>query len=298
MKQRTKDIPEVKKKAVEELTNLINTKKTILITSIKNIPGSQFQEIGKKLRGKALVKVPKKRTMLRALDNSKNKEAQKLKEHVIESTAILFSDLDAFDLAVELNKNTSPSKAKVGQEAPEDIEISEGPTDLVPGPAISELGALGIEIQIEKGKINIKKTKIIAEKGKKISQGAADLMSKLDIKPFVIGFVPLSAFDTKENKLYLEIKIDREGNLENLKNSFSKALAFAVEINYISKDTIKFLLAKASAHEKALENLQDKEPEVEEPKEVEKKGTTEEKVEEEKPQEETKTEDTQSEENK
>mgnify|MGYP006432099493 CR=1 FL=1 len=36
MKQRTKDIPEVKKKAVEELTNLINTK-NVKVKSYKDI---------------------------------------------------------------------------------------------------------------------------------------------------------------------------------------------------------------------------------------------------------------------
>jgi len=97
-----------------------------------------------------------------------------------------------------LEESKSPAKAKPGQEAPEDIEIPEGPTDLIPGPAISELGALGIQIQIEKGKIHIKEAKVIAKQGAKISQGAADLMGKLDIKPFSVGFIPLCSFDTKE----------------------------------------------------------------------------------------------------
>jgi hypothetical protein len=33
-------------------------------------------------------------------------------------------------------------------------------------------------------------------------------MTKLNVKPFSIGFIPLSAYDTKEKKLYKEIKID------------------------------------------------------------------------------------------
>ena len=267
--ERKKEIPQKKIKAVEELVNLIKNKKTILITSIKNIPASQFQEIGKKLRGKAIVKVPKKNIILRAFENSGNNNAKKLESEITESIAVLFSDLDSFELAGELLQNTTATKAKAGQEAPEDIEIPEGPTDLVPGPAISELGALGIEIQIEKGKINIKKPKIIAKKGEKISEGAANLMSKLDIKPFAIGFLPQSAFDTKENKLYLEIKIDKEGTLNELKDSFSKSLAFAVEIGYFSKETIGFLLAKANAHGKAIENLTANKKPAEEKKEVE-----------------------------
>ena len=67
-KPRTKNVPEWKKKAVSELVELIKTKKTILLASIKNIPASQFQEIGKKLRGKAIIKVPKKSILIRALE--------------------------------------------------------------------------------------------------------------------------------------------------------------------------------------------------------------------------------------
>lgn len=268
-KKTVENIPEKKLKEVEELTNLVKNKKTILIASIKNIPASQFQEIGKKLRGKAIIKVPKKNLIFRALDSAGNEAIKKLKqkvepliysssvsqikEQIKDSVAVLFSDLDCFDLAAELIKNKSPAKAKAGQESPEDIEIPEGPTELVPGPAISELGALGIQIQIEKGKIHIKEPKVIVKKGKKISSSAAEIMSKLDIKPFSVGFTPLAAFDTKENKLYLDININPEATIKELKTSFGKALALAVVLEYFCEDTIKFLISKAGSHEKVIE---------------------------------------------
>jgi len=248
-------------KTVEDLKNLIETKKTILIASIKNLPASQFQEISKKLRGKAIVKVPKKNLILRALDSSSKEAIKDLKEKLEDSIAILFSDLDSFELAGELSSNKSPAKAKAGQEAPEDIEVSAGPTDLVPGPAISELGALGIQIQIEKGKITIKEPRIIAKEGEKISSGAADVMNKLDIKPFSVGFIPLCAFDNEEGKFYAELKIDKEATLEELKTFYSKALSFAVEIGYSNENTIKFLIGKAGLHEKVLKKLKPAEEE-------------------------------------
>ena len=248
-------IPEMKLKSVAELIDLIKNKKTILIASIKNIPASQFQKIGKKLRGKAVIKVPKKNLIFRALDSLGDEALKGLKDQIKEDTTILFSDTDCFDLALELINNKSSAKARVGQEAPEDITVQAGPTDLLPGPAISELGALGIKIQIEKGKINIKEPKVIVKKGEKVSAIAADIMSKLDIKPFLIGFIPLSAFDTQERKLYLEIEIDREETLKELKISFGKALAFAVGIAYICEDTIKPLIRKAKMHEKVFEGL-------------------------------------------
>ena len=253
--KKTIHVSEKKKTLISELLDLIKKKKTILIASIKNIPSSQYQEISKKLRGKAIVKVPKKSMIFRALDNSGIEEIKKLKSHVKDSTAILFSDMESFELAAELVSKRSPARAKQGQEAPSDIEIPEGPTDLIPGPAISELGTLGIKIQIEKGKIIIKEPKVIVKEGEKISQAAAEVMNKLGIKPFSIGFIPLAAFDAEERKLYLEIKIDREGTLKELKDSFSRALGFAVGISYISHDTIRFLIQKAAMQDRALEKF-------------------------------------------
>ena len=255
MKTQRNIIPKVKTKTVKELEDLIKNKKTILIASIKNIPASQFQEIGKKLRGKAIVKVPKKNLIFRALDSSSNENVKKLKEQIKDNVAILFSDLDCFDLAAELIKNKSPAKAKPGQESPADIEVEDGPTELPPGPAISELGAVGLQIQIEKGKIHIKESKIIVKKGGKISHAAADVMAKLDIKPFSVGFIPLVAFDAQESKLYLEIKVNTEETIESLKTAFGKALPFAVEIGYVNSETIGFLISKAERNAKCLESL-------------------------------------------
>ena len=273
-----------KKRLVKELKKLVETKKTILIASIKNIPASQFQAIGKKLRGKAIVKVPKKRLMSRALDEAQKEEVHKLKTVLDESFAILFSDLDAYSLAGDLLRNKTPAKAKPGQEAPIDIVVEAGPTELVPGPAVSELGGLGISIQIEKGKIKITEDKVIVQKGKKISQAAADVMGKLDIKPFSIGFTPLAAFDNETNTLYTEIKIDREATIAEILNAYGRALPFAVEIGYFSEDTIRLMLAKANAFERKLIRVITGEPEEVAPVIEEKvEEIQEEKKEEEKP---------------
>ena len=189
------------------------------------------------------------------MDSDNNEEIKKLKENMNESFAILFSDLDSFELAGELMNNQTFTKARNGQIAEGDIEIPAGPTELMPGPAVSELGDLGIKIQIDKGKIVIKESKILVKKNEKISGKAADLMGKLDIKPFKIGFIPLCAFDKKEKKFYSNIKVDKEKTLEKIKTDYVKALAFSVEINYSTKENISFLIKKAVVHEIILNSL-------------------------------------------
>ena len=279
MKPKTINVSPEKKKIVSDLTKLGRDKKTILIASIKNIPGSQFQEIVKKLRGKAVVKVPKKNLIFRSLDSFEG-EIKKLKEKIDDSFAILFSDLDAYELAGNLIKYKSPAKAKPGQNAPSDIEIEAGPTELVPGPAISELGAVGLQVQVENGKLTIKESKVIVKKGDTIKQKEADIMSKLGVMPFSIGFTPVCAFDNENKKLYAEIEIDTEGTLNDLKYAYSKALPFAISIEYLSSDTIGFILSKAESHANKINRIMTGEPEPEEVKEEQVEEKVEEKKEE------------------
>ena len=250
-----KAVPEYKKKLVAELSKLLKSHKTLLIASVRGLPGSQFQEIKKNIRDSAIVKVPKKNLMFRAIEECKIEGINSIEEKMDDSFAVLFSDEEAFQLAGKLLKNKTAAKAKPGQIAPTNIEIPAGPTELTPGPAISELGAIGIKIQIKEGKIHITDAKIVAKEGEAISQKAADIMSKLGIKPFSIGYIPVAAFDLENKIYYASIDIDSEGYTNALKEFYGRALPFAVEIGYASKETIAFMIGKAGMYGKALEKL-------------------------------------------
>ena len=267
--KKTKKETKVSKKKIEtvkKLVGLIQKNNTLIVASIKNLPSKQFQDIRKKLRNKAEIMVVKKRIMLKAIEESKTENIENLKKYIQEDSAILFSELDAFEIAGILAENKNPIGAKPGQTAEEEIIIEEGPTDLIPGPVISELGSLGIKIAVENGKIAIKERKVIAKSGEKIKEAAAVLMSKLDIKPFEIGLEPLAIYDSKTGKIYTDVKIDRKKTITEIKTSGAKAIAFAQKITYYCKETIGFLLRKANAQAGGLGKLQPKE---------EKKGTEE-----------------------
>jgi len=256
-------IPKIKLKIVKELIELIESNKTILVASIDSLPAAKFQEIGKKMRGKAIVKVPRRNLLNRAIDGSKIKDKEGLKAQYKANTAFLFSNSDAFDLASDLLKNKSLAKAKPGQVAPLDIEVEAGMTELVPGPAISELGAVGLKTKVTGGKLEIMASKVIVKEGEIIMQNAADVMSKLDILPFSIGYIPLSAFETDTEKVYLEINIDVEGTKESLIEAYAKALPFALEIGYVTGETVKLMVIKAGQQEAKLIRTINGEPEPE-----------------------------------
>lgn len=244
--------------AVKKLAEQMKNAKTVMLVSIKSLPSSQFQKIKKDLRGKADMSVAKKSIILRALDASGVPELANLKESVQEDSAVLISNGDAFELAGWFTENRNPIAAKEGQVAENDISVDEGPTDLVPGPVISELGALGLQIMVEDGKITIRKSKVAIKKGDKVTGPAASIFQKLGIKPFMIGINPIAFYDASAKKVYVGVRIDKKKMLEDILTANSRALGFSVAIAYPTKQNIGFLLAKANAQANALNKSQTK----------------------------------------
>ena len=249
----------VKAETVKKLAEKIKNSKTLMIVSIKNLPSKQFQDIKKSLRGKAVVRVAKKNIMLRAIKKFGKESLLPLEKQIQENSAFVISDIEGFELAGILSKEKTSSSAKAGQIAPEDIEVKAGPTSLVPGPAISELGALGIQISIEEGKISIKAPKVIIKKGDEINEGAASILQKLDIHPFTVGLEPIAIYDVQTEKIYSNIKIDSEKTVGDLKEASVKAFGLAQKIIYYCKDTIGYFLGKANSEQEALAKLKPKE---------------------------------------
>ena len=262
MKEKTKTsdgavhhVPEFKKKNVDELAKKLKASKTVLIASMKGLPSSQFHSIKKKLRGTADIKVAKKSALIRAIEKTEKGALQNLKEQIKSDTTIFFSDLDAFELSALLEESQSPTKAKTGDIPLEDISIEPGPTDLVPGPAISELSGVGLKVSVEDGKLAIKKGAVVAKAGEPIKENVAGVLSKLGITPMKVGFEPLAAYDSKTDKVYVGIKINKAEKIDELRRCIGKAFGFAVNLAYTTSETIKFIIGKAGLQEKAIETL-------------------------------------------
>jgi len=243
-----------KKKIVLKLAQEMKDSNTILIASTKNLPSSQFHKIKKNLRGKAEIRIAKKTIVLRAIAATEIGALQNLKEHITADVALFLSKEDAFELSATLIENESPTKAKAGEIAPEDISIEPGPTDLVPGPAISELSGVGLKVAVEGGKLAIKQGAVVAKKGEPIKPNVAAVLGKLNITPMKVGFIPIAAYDATSSKVYSNIKINKKAALEILRVSISKSLGFAVYLNYITDKTVSHLIRKAALQEKAMQN--------------------------------------------
>ena len=243
-----------KAKEVKNLIEEIKKAKTLMIVSIKSLPSKQFQDIKKAVREHAKIKVAKKNIMLRAVKGLGKDSVLRLEKFINENCAFAISNLEGFELAGIFFNKKNPMFAKAGQIAPADIEVKAGPTNLVPGPAISELGALGLQVSVENGKLSIKASKIVVKQGQAINEGATAVLQKLNIQPFTVGLEPLAVYDTQTEKIYTDIKIDSEAARKELISAASKALGFAQKLGYYCKETIGYFLAKANMEAKAIEN--------------------------------------------
>ncbi len=262
-------------KQVEELSKGLSEAKCVMLVSIKSLPSAQFQKIKKSLRDRAKIKVAKKTVISKAIEKSGKKELEELKNYIKEGSAILLSDQDGFELALWLVENRNPISAKAGQIAEQDISVEPGPTDLVPGPVISEFGAFGIQIEVKEGKIEIKREKVVVAKGEAVKENAASLLQKLDIKPFMIGLNPEVIYESDSKKIYANLEFNKDKNIKDLIQSQSKSIGFAQKMCYYCNETISYLIGKASINAKGLENLKSEEVKEEKKENVEKNNVQE-----------------------
>ncbi len=234
-------VKEEKIKAVEELKNQIDQSTVIGIIDMFKLPARQFQEIQKKTRGKASIKVVKKTILKFAIKNSSKPKIQELK--IPQQPAIVFTQEDPFKFYLLISKMKSPVAAKDGDIAPGDILVSAGPTNLLPGPAISELTRAGIPAGVEEGKIAVKKDVVVAKKGDKISKNLAAALRKLNIEPIEVGLNVVQIYNN--GLIYSKEALDFVNVFPSkLIEGFNQALNLSVAICYPTKESIKHLLAK------------------------------------------------------
>ncbi len=249
------NVSEAKKQAVKDLALLMKRNRTVMIASSRGLPGRQFNEIKKKLRGLAELRVAKKSSMNKAFEATEKGTIQNLKNHIDADVVLLFSDTEPFELSSILMDFQSSRRAKTGDIAPSDIEIEPGPTDLVAGPAISELSGVGLKVKVTDGKLEIFKGAVVAKAGEPIKANVASVLSKLNVSPMKVGFIPIVAYDSKEDKIFSNLVIDKAGTLESLRECIKKALGFAINIKNVNEKTIGYFIAKAGREEKAIEKL-------------------------------------------
>lgn len=238
---------EEKVRTLQELKINISKYKTVCIVDMMKMPTKQVQQIKRTLGDKVLIKVSKKSLIKMAMKNS----GKDLIEHLSDQPGLVFTNLGSFELFKEINSLRYKTYAKEGYIADDDVEVHPGPTDLLPGPVISELQKVGITAGVETGKIAIKRTSKILKKGQLVSKELASVLRKLKLQ---IAEIRLPVNVIYDGDLYRRDVLELvEFYPQKLKETFNEALNLSIYISYPTKENIKYLLLKAYQRGKVLE---------------------------------------------
>jgi len=231
---------------VEEIRKLLDEYNSLGVANLQKVRAAQLQEMKKKLKEVANVRVLKNTLMKRALVDYKNKpNVEKLEPMLNGSNIYLFTNLSPFKLSLLLDKGRVKTTAKAGDTAAMDVIIPAGNTGLPPGPVISQLGSVGLPTRIEGGSVWINKDTMVAKKGDIINVRLAGVLSKMNIKPVEVGLILKAVYEEGLILTDEQLHIDVEGFKKTLIEATSNALNLSLNAGYPTSETIPLLLQLA-----------------------------------------------------
>jgi len=178
------------------LIKLLDEYPNIFIVGADNVGSSQMSKIRHALRGKAVLLMGKN-TMIRKairghIENNKNLEA--ILPHIRGNIGFVFAQDDLQTVKTKLTELKVAAPAKAGTIAPIDVVVPAGPTGMEPTQT-SFLQALNIQSKITRGQVEIISDVHLIKKGNKVGASEANLLAKLDIKPFAYGLIIKTVYE-------------------------------------------------------------------------------------------------------
>ena len=255
MKRKVKRAMAWKQEQVSSIKDSISASKTIGVAKIRGLGAKQLQRIRKEFRDtdKARLRVSKNSLISISMKESGMAD---LADFVDDQTALVFTDLDAFDLYKVMEDGKIPAPIKAGAVAPHDIVVEKGPTSLKPGPIVGELQNLGIPAGISGGKVEIKQRKVVVKEGEKVSAPLAEMLAKLEIYPVTEGLDLRAVYDAEGETVFTPdvLHIDPTKYFADIKEGVISALALSTHIKYEypTSYTIGDLINEASIKSRAL----------------------------------------------
>ena len=223
------------------------------LVGVRGVPAAAMQSMRRELRNRGHPILVAPNSALRHAVEEAASERPTLKpllEHITDQTAILSAAGNPFALYQELVRTRSPTPAKGGELAPEDIVVPAGTTSFKPGPIVGELQHAGFPAAIEKGKVVLKKDTTIVKAGHPIPREVAGMLTRLEIFPLRVGLELRAVVDGDTFYPPDVLQVDLDARRADLVAAHRRALGLAVELSYPTKESIPILLTRA--HRRAL----------------------------------------------
>jgi large subunit ribosomal protein L10 len=233
---------------VDALAKHLLSRKITAVVGLRGVPAAALQSMRRELRTRDHPIVVAPNSAIRhALEKASESRGslRPLLEQVEDQTAVLAAEGNPFSLFDEFSRTRSPTPARGGETAPNDIVVPAGTTSFKPGPIVGELQHAGFPAAIEKGKVVLKKDTTIVKAGGTISREVAGILTRLDILPLEVGLTLRAVVDGDTFYPPDVLSVDLDARREDIARAVRGALGVAVDLGFITPETISRFLHRA-----------------------------------------------------
>jgi len=180
-----------------KLIKLLEEYPRILLVGADNVGSSHMQKIRIALRGKAVLLMGKNTMIRKAIrgHTQNNAALEAILPYVRGNIGFVFTKEDDLSALKKLiSENTVSAPARAGSLSPCDVTVPAGNTGLEPTQT-SFFQALNIQTKITRGQIEIVQDVPLIKLGDKVGASEANLLSKLNIRPFSYGLKVQNIYD-------------------------------------------------------------------------------------------------------
>ncbi len=244
---RTKPYPERKTRIINELRELFSKHETVFVINLHETSNRVLQEYRFWLRRRGAKIVKAKNTLvliaLRQLMGSVSEEIERI---FTGENLLIFTNENPFELAKWIWETGVRREAMPGDVAPFDLVVPAGNTNMGPGPIMSKFGKLKIPIKVQDGKIWVVRDTVVAKKGDKINEDAAEILKKLNVKP-IFETLNIKAAIIKSKYVITtdELRIDTKTYRTMIEEAARGAFNLAVNTAYPAPEVLRVSIAKA-----------------------------------------------------
>jgi len=185
-----------KQQYFSRLIKCLDQYQKVFICGADNVGSNQLHKCRKALRGKAELLMGKNTMIRKAIRGHavNNPRLEALLPFIKNNVGFVFTNDDLTYVKKVLEEQKVAASAKVGNIASCDVFVPPGLTGLDPSQT-SFFQALNIPTKINKGQIEISSEVHLLKPGNKVGASEANLLGKLDIKPFRYGLVIKTVYD-------------------------------------------------------------------------------------------------------
>jgi len=228
------------------LIKLLDEYPCILVVGADNVGSNHMQNIRKSLRSKGAVLLMGKNTMIRKAIRghaTNNPALEGLLPLIKGNIGFVFTKSELGEIRKIIQANRVEAPAKQGAISPVKVVVPAMNTGLEPTQT-AFFQALNIQTKISRGQIEIVQDVNLIEEGQKVGASEANLLSKLNIKPFSYGLSLGMVYDNGSIYIHKVLDLTDDDLLTKFSNGVRNVAAVSLQVGIPSLASLPHSIAR------------------------------------------------------